>query len=131
MIFMNERTLYLRDQDNRLLAQVEMIKNSMFKLNLVNVQARCLKVCVEDKTWLWHLRFRHLNFGSLKQLINKRMMKDIPHIDHSDKFYKCCVLGKHPKNFSKEASYRTKKVLELIHTDICGPITPNSLGKHR
>jgi hypothetical protein len=47
-VFMKERTLYLRDQHNRLLAQVEMTKNRMFKLNLVNVQARCLKACVED-----------------------------------------------------------------------------------
>jgi hypothetical protein len=47
-VFMKERTLYLRDQHNRLLAQVEITKNRMFKLNLVNVQARCLKACVED-----------------------------------------------------------------------------------
>jgi transposase InsO family protein len=132
MIFMKERTLYLRDQDNRLLAQVEMTKNRMFKLNLVNVQARCLKACIEDMTWLWHLRFGHLNFGGLKQLSNKRMVKNIPHIDHSDKLCEGCVLGKHPRNsFPKESSYRAKKVLELVHTDICGPITPNSLGKHR
>jgi hypothetical protein len=68
--FMKERTLYLRGRDNRLLGQVEMIKNRMFKLNLVNVQIRYLKACVEDKTWLWHLRFGHLNFGGLSQLIN-------------------------------------------------------------
>jgi hypothetical protein len=52
IVSMKERTLYLRDQDNRLLALVEMIKNRMFKLNLMNVQARCLKACVEDKTSL-------------------------------------------------------------------------------
>jgi hypothetical protein len=50
MIFMKEVTFYLRDQDNQLLAQLEMIKNHMFKLNLMNVQAKCLKACVEDKT---------------------------------------------------------------------------------
>jgi hypothetical protein len=50
MVIMKEITLYLRDQDNQLLAQVEMIKNRMFKLNLMNVQATCLKICVEDKT---------------------------------------------------------------------------------
>jgi hypothetical protein len=40
MIFMKERILYLRDQDNRLLAQIEMTKKYMYKLKLINVQAR-------------------------------------------------------------------------------------------
>jgi hypothetical protein len=66
MVIMKEITLYLRDQDNQLLAQVEMIKNRMFKLNLMNVQATYLKACVEDKTWLWYLRFGHLNFSGLR-----------------------------------------------------------------
>lgn len=98
----------------------------------MNAQAKCLKSCVEDETWLWHLRFGHLNFGGFKELAKKGMVNGIPHIDHCDKFCEGCVLGKHPRNsFSKEASYRAKKVLELVHTDICGPITPNSLGNHR
>ncbi|KAJ4788299.1 polyprotein [Rhynchospora pubera] len=131
-VVMKDRTLYLRDKNDRLIAQVEMTKNRMFKLNLVNVQAKCLKACVVDKAWLWHLRFGHLNFGGLKELSKKSMVKGLPHIENCDKFCEGCVLGKHPRSsFPKEASYRAKKPLELIHTDICGPITPNSLGKHR
>ncbi|KAJ4813156.1 polyprotein [Rhynchospora pubera] len=131
-VVMKDKTLYLRDKNDRLIAQVEMTKNRMFKLNLMNVQAKCLKACVVDKSWLWHLRFGHLNFGGLKELSKKSMVKGLPHIENCDKFCEGCVLGKHPKSsFPKEASYRAKKPLELIHTDICGPITPNSLGKHR
>jgi hypothetical protein len=60
------------------------------------------------------------------------MVKAIPHIDHDNKFYEGYVLGKQSRHyFLKEVSYRAKKVLELIYTDICGPITPNSLSKHR
>jgi hypothetical protein len=60
------------------------------------------------------------------------MMKDIPHIDHNDKFCESCVLGKHPRNsFSKEASYCAMKVLELDHINIYGSITANSLDKHK
>ncbi|KAJ3704843.1 hypothetical protein LUZ61_008548 [Rhynchospora tenuis] len=85
-----------------------------------------------DKAWLWHLRFGHLNFGGLKELSKKSMVKGLPQIDHCDKFCERCVLGKHPRSsFPIEASYHAKKPLELIRTDICGPITPNSLGKHR
>jgi hypothetical protein len=59
-------------------------------------------------------------------------MKDIPHIDHNDKFYEGYVLEKYPRIFfPKEVSFCAKKVFKLIHTNIYGPITPNSLGKHR
>jgi hypothetical protein len=66
-IFMKDRSLYLCDKNNRLIAQVEMTTNRMFKLNLVNIEATCLKTCVEEKYWLWHLRFGHMNFGWLKK----------------------------------------------------------------
>jgi hypothetical protein len=46
---MKDRSLYLRDKSIRLIAQVEMVTNRMFKLNLVNIEARCLKTCVEEK----------------------------------------------------------------------------------
>lgn len=50
----------------------------------------------------------------------------------TDKFCEGCVLGKQARtSFPREARYRAKKPLELIHTDICGPITPMSLGGHR
>jgi hypothetical protein len=49
---MKDRVLYLRDQSNRLIAQVKMAKNRIFKLNLVNIKEICLKACVEDKNWL-------------------------------------------------------------------------------
>jgi hypothetical protein len=64
-------------------------------------------------------------------MINKIMMNDILHVDHDDKFYEACVLGKYQnKSFLKEASYHAKTTLELIHTDIYGPITPNFYGNH-
>ena len=41
-----------------------------------------------------------------------------------------CLLGKQSrKSFSKEASTRATKSLQLVHTDVCGPIKPSSLGK--
>jgi hypothetical protein len=65
-------------------------------------------------------------------MTNKIMVNGILHMDHGDKFYEACVLGKHQINyFPKEASYRAKMVLKLIYTDIYGPITPNSYDNHR
>ncbi|KAL1352527.1 hypothetical protein AAHE18_06G173600 [Arachis hypogaea] len=41
-----------------------------------------------------------------------------------------CLLGKHSrKSFPKQSKSRATKPLQLIHTDVCGPIKPLSLGK--
>ena len=43
-----------------------------------------------------------------------------------------CIMGKQPrKSFSKGVSWRASVLLELIHTDICGPIKTPSLESQR
>jgi hypothetical protein len=40
-----------------------------------------------------------------------------------------CILGKqHRKIFPKEMSYRAWAPLEIVHTDLCGPMKKPSLG---
>jgi GAG-pre-integrase domain len=125
-IFMKDRSLYLRDKSNWLISQVEMTTNKMFKSNLVNIETTCLKTCVEEKDWLWHLRFGYMNFGGLKEMASKKMVHGLPSINSLDKFCEGYVIGKHPRSsFPKVAEYQAKKPLELVHIDICGPIKPS------
>ncbi|XP_038875054.1 uncharacterized protein LOC120067579 [Benincasa hispida] len=72
---MKTNCLYLRDNHERLIAKVSMIKNRMFPLNICNDVPKCLKTCYEDLSWLWHLWFGHLNFESLEDLSKKKMEK--------------------------------------------------------
>ncbi|KAK3032111.1 hypothetical protein RJ639_037415 [Escallonia herrerae] len=68
----------------------------------------------------------------LKLLSMKNMVKGLPSIDHPDKLYEGCLVGKeHRHSFPKESISRAKATLELIHTDVCGPINLASLGKNR
>ncbi|KAI5427463.1 hypothetical protein KIW84_032754 [Lathyrus oleraceus] len=66
-ILMKERILHLKDKLGHLIARVEMERNRMYKLNLINVREKCLQVNVEDKASLWHLRFGHLHHVGLKR----------------------------------------------------------------
>ncbi|KAE8683276.1 TMV resistance protein N-like [Hibiscus syriacus] len=89
------------------------------------------RACYKDASWLWHLRFGHLNFGGLELLSKKEMVKGLPHINHPDQLCEGCLVGKQfRKSFPKESETRAKKPLELIHTDVCGPIKPSSLGNN-
>ena len=65
---MKNRCLWLKDQSGNLIAKVYMSKNRMFLLNLKTIEVKCLRVDVRDKSWRWHMRFGHLNFGALKFL---------------------------------------------------------------
>lgn len=59
-----------------------MSKNRMFILNLKTIEARCLKASMEDETWCLHMRFCHLNFGTLKMMGEEKMVKWMPLINH-------------------------------------------------
>jgi hypothetical protein len=63
-------------------------------------------------------------------LYKKDMVRGLPYINHPNQICEGCLLGKQFKmSFPKESSSRAQKPLELIHTDVCGPIKPRSLGK--
>ena len=43
-----------------------------------------------------------------------------------------CIMGKHNRSpFPKKSSRVTKKPLELVHSDVCGPISVESIGGSR
>jgi transposase InsO family protein len=108
-----------------------MAPNRMFKLDLNSVHERCLKVSLENKNELWHLRFGHLGYAGLKEALRKQSMIGLPSLEFEKKFCEGCVVGKHARNSFGNAKFRAKKPLELIHTDICGPITPTSFEGRR
>lgn len=105
-------------------------KNIIFLLDLKNCGPMCLKIGIQDPSWIWHMRFGHLNFDGLKALGDHKMVKGIPKIDHLNQLCEACLLGKHPrKSFPKQSISRATKLLQLVHADVCGPIKPESLGK--
>ena len=91
-----------------------------------------LKNEIVDDSWLWHKRFCHLNFHGLKLLKQNDMVQGLPEIHTEVDPCESCIMGKqHRKSFPKGVSWRASVFLELIHTDICGPIKNPSLGSQR
>ena len=59
------------------------------------------------------------------------MVHGLPNMDFEGKFCEECVLSKHARtSIKKMAEFWAKQPFELIHTDICGPIT-SSLSTKR
>ena len=86
----------------------------------------------KDENWLWHLRFGHLNFWGLNFLHRKIMVKGLPLIEKLDSLCEGCILGKqHKEIFPSRKSIRAKAPLEIVHSDLCGPMqTPSLASNH-
>ena len=93
-IRLKDNNLSIRDNASNLIAKVPMSRNRMFVLNIQNDVTKCLKMCYNDASWLWPLRFGHLNFGGLELLSKKEMVRGLPCISHPDQVCKGCLLGK-------------------------------------
>lgn len=78
---------------------------------------------------LWHQRLGHVNFGQLKELIQKGMAEGVDVKSMNVLFCEGCVEGKlHRKPFKSIGGIRSKRRLQLVHSDVCGPMQTQSIG---
>ncbi|CAA0825713.1 cysteine-rich RLK (RECEPTOR-like protein kinase) 8 [Striga hermonthica] len=60
------------------------------------------------------------------------MMKNLPAIQMNDNLCEKCMEGKqHRKPFPSSQVGRAKQILELVHTDVCGPMRTPTFEKNR
>ena len=73
-----------------------------------------------------HLKFNHLNEKDLLRLVKENLTTDLT-IDCNSKLSCCesCLIGKSRKGTTpKVSTFKSTRIGELIHTDVCGPINP-------
>ncbi|GJZ80177.1 zinc finger, CCHC-type containing protein [Tanacetum coccineum] len=58
--------LWVHDAAGKLVMKVRRSSNRLYKIELEEVNSRCLIAEIRDPTWLWHTRLGHVNFTSLK-----------------------------------------------------------------
>jgi transposase InsO family protein len=60
------------------------------------------------------------------------MVKGLPQIETPSRVCEECVIAKqHRKSFPQESNWRASHVLQLVHSDICGPMNPTSNSNKR
>jgi len=76
---------------------------------------------------LWHKRLGHISKNRVERLVSNGIFESID-FTHFDVCVEC-IKGKQTKA-KRSGAYRASNVLELIHTDICGPFpTPSWNGQ--
>jgi transposase InsO family protein len=84
-----------------------------------------------DKIDLWHRRLAHVNLRQLRELTANADGMDLP-LDGKPNFCEACIEGKmHRLPHPPLKEIKSTKKLELIYTDVCGPMQTPSFGGSR
>ena len=89
------------------------------------------KACLlakEDESWLWHKRMGHIKFENLVKISKKEAVREMPKISKTPTtLCEACRHGKQTKVQFKTKEHFSSHPLELIHTDLCGPMRTKGL----
>ncbi|GKA01905.1 retrovirus-related pol polyprotein from transposon TNT 1-94 [Tanacetum coccineum] len=128
-----KHSCYVRDTDG-----VELLKGSRgSNLYTISVEdmMKSSPICLlskasKNKSWLWHRRLNHLNFGTINDLARKDLVRGLPRLKfEKDHLCSACQLGKSKKHTHKPKTENTNlEVLNTLHMDLCGPMRVQTIN---
>ncbi|GJS62652.1 retrovirus-related pol polyprotein from transposon TNT 1-94 [Tanacetum coccineum] len=128
-----QHTCYIRNLEG-----VDLLTGSrgdnLYTLSLGDMMASSpiclLSKASKTKSWLWHRRLSHLNFGAINHLARHGLVRGLPKLKfEKDHLCSACALGKSTKKPYKPKSEDTnQEKLYLLHMDLCGPMYVTSVN---
>ena len=84
-----------------------------------NIEAKRCKVDNDSATYWWHCCFGHIGVNRMKKLHADGLLESLDY----ELLGACeqCLMGKMTKTPFSETMERATDLLEIIHTDVCGP----------
>lgn len=111
--------------------------NNLFSVDftvIINAEDSVAKVnsTINNDYELWHRRLGHIGKSKFLELIKNKMVDDINEIKHvipNKDLCEACIQGKQarlPFEKGKNKSHITRPLF-IVHSDVCGPITPSTI----
>nr|GEU48183.1 hypothetical protein [Tanacetum cinerariifolium] len=111
--------------------------NNLYTLSLQDMMAS-LPICLlskasKTKSWLWHRRLSHLNFGAINYLARQGLVRGLLKLKfEKDHLCSACAMGKSTKKTHKPKSEDTnQEKLYLLHMDLCGLMRVESVNEKK
>jgi hypothetical protein len=125
-IFFNDGVCDIKDKNGVLLLSAKMMNRSF------NVDWRevCLSAntCENNESVLWHKRSGHFNYATLKRIVDLQMTHCLPDIQEQKSICEAYQLGKQTRVVFPDIAFKALSKLQLVHTDVCGPMHNESLN---
>ncbi|KAK3000462.1 hypothetical protein RJ639_021063 [Escallonia herrerae] len=124
--------IYDKKGSKDVVTKIKIEKNRSFPINFRYTSGVAMKASIVEDSWLWYRRFGHINFKNLKLLHKENMVQGLPTIEEKHEVCEGCAFGKHHRQpFPKGVAWRAKEKLEIVHTDVCGPMQTLSNAENR
>jgi len=88
-------SLKLFDAKKNLVLKSTLSKNRTYRCSISGDKMMCMSATIsEDVEPLWHLRYDHLNFGSLSELNSKELVHGLPKLNIRKSICEICAKSK-------------------------------------
>ena len=94
-----------------------------------NIDAKRCKVNNDNATYLWHCRLGHIGVKRIKKLHKDGLLESLDYesVDAGEP----CLMGKMTKTPFSGTRERAIDLLEIIHTDVCSPMSVEARDGYR
>nr|GEX17019.1 retrovirus-related Pol polyprotein from transposon TNT 1-94 [Tanacetum cinerariifolium] len=111
--------------------------NNLYTLSLQDMMASShiylLSKASKTKSWLWHRRLSHLNFGAINHLARQGLVRGLPKLKfEKDHLYSACAMGKgKKKSHNPKCEDTNQEKLYLLQMDLCGLMRVESINEKK
>ncbi|GLT31042.1 hypothetical protein SLA2020_058080 [Shorea laevis] len=120
-------TVYLQTNNGTKLVLEDVKHAPNIQLNLISAGKLDDDVGKDESSELWHKRLSHLSAKGIDCLAKKEVLSRLKEA----KLEKCihCLVGKQKRvSFKNHPPSRRPDLLELVHSNVCGPLKVRSHG---
>jgi uncharacterized cupredoxin-like copper-binding protein len=126
-VFFEDKNCMIKDSEGREVFKVQM-KGKSFALDFMNKEQAAMHKEVSS-TMLWHKRLGHFHHAALIFMKKNNLVKDLPKLEDMPPECIACQYGKHKRlPFQQNNTWRATQKLQLVHTDVGGPMKTPSLN---
>jgi transposase InsO family protein len=111
-------------------------QGDLMVIQTVNQESKAFVAADKGRPELWHKRFCHAGYETLAKMVQDDLVEGMP--VSAEQFRKVkqtvcepCVLGKQTRKPFPSSKRESTGPMELIHTDVCGPMETKTPGGNR
>ena len=108
--------------------KISLLDHDRGNTHINNTDAKRCKVDNDSATYFWHCHLGHIGVKCMKKLHKDELLESLKY----ESFDACepCLMGKMTETPFSGTMERASDLLEIIHTDVCDPMSIKARGKY-